>query len=510
MCADPEMLNGFLRNASRSGAAWDGMVTGDCGAFQFVETDHLWATDQEHAAAAVIHAGGDFDCSISVGRGFAALLNATALGLTTEADVDQSLARLLTMQMRLGQFDPPDMVPFASIGMDVVNSAAHRGLAAEAARQGLVLLCNGRGVLPLDAAALAGAGALLVTGPNAQLFATGNYNTQTDINVTALDGLRAYLPALAFAPGCASVASNDTSLIAAAVAAAAAAKVVVAVMGIDGTQEFEDSTRASLALPGVQDELLQALAATGTPVVLVLMGGSAVAPAPATLAAVAAVVWAGYGGEEAGTALADALVGAFNPGGRLPITFFQSADNLPPYVNQSLVGLPYGRTLRYYTGPTPIYRFGEGSSYSAFSLSPTAAAGAGAGVLAMCDSLVVSVNVSNAGPLDGDTTLQAYVRVRGAPRLTPLLSLSAFERVTLAAGGSAQAVSFTLPPRAFAVVDGDAQTTAPPEWWLFPALVDVFVGEQSPAGEGDWLAPRTVTLQLQGDARPLSSCGLPF
>jgi hypothetical protein len=70
------------------------MVTGDCGAFQFVETDHLWAPDQEHAAAAVIHAGGDLDCSIIVGRGFAALLNATALGLTTEADVDQSLARL--------------------------------------------------------------------------------------------------------------------------------------------------------------------------------------------------------------------------------------------------------------------------------------------------------------------------------------------------------------------------------------------------------------------------------
>jgi beta-glucosidase len=443
-----------------------------------------------------------------VGRGFAALVNATALGLTTEADVDASLARLLTMHLRLGFYDPPDMVPFSSIGMDVVNSPAHRGLAAEAARQGLVLLRNGRGLLPLSAAALGAAGALLVTGPNAKLFATGNYNTQTDHNVTALEGLAAYLPNLAFAPGCAGVASNDTSLIAAAVAAAAAAKVVVAVMGLDGSQEFEDSTRASLALPGVQDALLQALAATGTPVVLVLMGGSAVAPAPATLAAVSAVLWAGYGGEEAGTALADAIFGAYNPGGRLPITHYQSADDLPPYLNMSMVGLPFGRTLRYFSGPAPIYRFGEGRSFSAFALSPTAAAAPG-GALAMCDSLSVSLNVSNAGPIDGDTVLQAYVRVRGAPRLAPLLSLSAFERVTLAAGGAAREVSFLLPPRAFAVVDGGPAESAPPEWVLFPASVDVFVGEESPASEADWAPPRAVTLQLTGAATPLSACG-PF
>ena len=545
MCADPEMLNGFLRNATRSGAAWDGMVTGDCGAFQFVQTDHLWADDQEHAAADVIHAGGDFDCSISVGRGFAALVNATALGLTTEADVDASLSRLLAIEMRLGQYDPPDMVPYASIGMDVVNSPAHRGLAAEAARLGIVLLRNDAGLLPLDAAALAGAGALLVTGPNAELFATGNYNTISDHNVTALEGLLAYAPALAFAPGCASVASNDTSLIAAAASAAAAAKVVVAVMGLDGSQEYEDSTRASLALPGVQDALLLALAATGTPVILVLMGGSAVAPSPATLAAVKAVVWAGYGGEEAGTALADALFGALNPGGRLPITHYQSADNLPPYLNMSMTGLPFGRTLRYFTGPAPIYRFGEGRSYSSFALSPTAAAavpsgggsvggvvgggsvggvsvggvggsggggnsvGAGAVALAICDSLVVSVNVTNAGPLDGDTVVQAYVRVRGAPRLAPLLSLAAFERVTLSVGAPTT-VTFTLPPRAFAVVDGDAQAQAPPEWWLFPANIDVFVGEESPSGEADWVSPRGLTLQLQGSPQPLSACGVPF
>jgi hypothetical protein len=168
-----------------------------------------------------------------------------------------------------------------------------------------------------------------------------------------------------------------------------------------------------------------------------------------------------------------------------------------------------GRTLRYFTGPAPLYRFGEGRSYSPFALSPTAAAAPG-GAIAMCSSLAVSVNVSNAGPLDGDTVLQAYVRVRGAPRLTPLLSLAAFERVSLAAGGAAREVAFVLQPRAFAVVDGGPSEAAPPEWVLFPSSVDVFLGEESPASEADWAPPRGVTLRLTGDApTPLSACG-PF
>lgn len=100
---------------------------------------------------------------------------------------------------------------------------------------------------------------------------------------------------------------------------------------------LQDNTRASLGLPGAQDALLQALCATGTPVILVLISGSPVVPAPPSLACVAAVIWAGYGGEEAGTALADAVFGVYNPGGRLPFTFFTSVDDLPPYLNMSMV-----------------------------------------------------------------------------------------------------------------------------------------------------------------------------
>lgn len=500
MCADGEMLNGFLRNASRSGTVWDGVVTGDCGAFQFVQTDHLWAVDQAHAAADVLSAGGDFDCSISVGNGFAALVNATALGLVAEADIDKALSRIFTLEMRLGYFDDDYLCPYNSIPIDVVNSPAHRALAAEAARESVVLLRNAYGVLPLSAPALGAAAALLVTGPNAQLFATGNYNTETDLNVTALDGIRAVLPSAAFEPGCASVSSNDTSMFAAAVHAASSARVVIAVMGIDGTQEYEDSTRASLALPGVQDDFLRELISTGVPVVLILLGGSAMAPAPDVLAGVKAVIWAGYGGEEAGTALADVLFGVYNPGGRLPITFYQSADQLPPYLNQSMTGLPFGRTLRYFSGPAPIYRFGEGISYSTFELtSPVLTATS----LTICQPLSVSLNVSNTGGLDGDTVVQVYTRLRDVPgsRTTPLLSMPAFERVSLASGEAA-ALNFTLPPRVFAVVDDETRT-----WVSYPVTVDIFVGEQSPTPE-DWTG--AITLEITGAAVPLDACGVPY
>lgn len=217
MCADGGMINGWLRGgADAGGSGWDGLVVGDCGAVQFIETDHRWVSSQPAAAAAAILAGTDFDCSISIGNGFARLLNATSSGLVPEAAIDRAVGRLLSIQMRLGYYDPAEMVPFTSISMDVVNSAAHRGLAARAAREGIVLLRNRKAVLPLSGARLTGTGGVLVTGPNAQLVASGNYNTQTDINVTAWDGIRSYAPAAVLEPGCASVISNDTAGFAAA------------------------------------------------------------------------------------------------------------------------------------------------------------------------------------------------------------------------------------------------------------------------------------------------------
>jgi beta-glucosidase len=285
--------------------------------------------------------------------------------------------------------------------------------------------------------------------------------------------------------------------------AARYSSVVIAAMGLDGSQEYEDSTRATLSLPGAQDALLSALAATGVPVVLVIFGGSAVVPLPSTLASMSAVVWAGYGGEEAGTALADVLLGVYNPGGRLPFTFFQSADDLPPYLNMSMTGLPFGRTYRYFTGPAPVFRFGEGYSYATFTLSGLVANRTS---LSPCDGLRLSVDASaGAGGPDGDTVVQVYARLRGLALTTPRMALVAHQRISLAAGAPAMAVSFDIAPGAFAVVKEDGNATT---WWQYPSTVDLLVGEVSPADEAAWSGPLSVTLTLGGPAggTKLSTC----
>jgi beta-glucosidase len=176
MCANAGMINGWLRGGADGAVpSWDGVVVGDCGAVQFIQTDHRYVDSQEAAAAAALTAGVDLDCSISVGRAFAALVNATAMGLVNASLVDAAVGRLLAQHLRQGLYDPPEIVPWAAVPMAVVNSAAHRGLAARGAREGIVLLSNGRGLLPLSAGALGAPGAVLVTGPNAQMVASGNY-----------------------------------------------------------------------------------------------------------------------------------------------------------------------------------------------------------------------------------------------------------------------------------------------------------------------------------------------
>ena len=449
------------------------------------------------------------DCSISVGRGFAALPNATAEGLTTLAAIDAALGRLLFNQLRLGYYEPPGFVPWERIPMAAVNSPAHRALAARAARESLVLLANNQRALPLSASALRAPGALLVTGPNALLVPSGNYASATDVNVTAWAGLAAALPhgAAVLAPGCTSVGGNDTSGFAAALAAARGASAIVAVMGLDGTQEYEDNTRASLALPGVQEQFLRALLAAaaaggGAPVVLVLMGGSAVAPSREVLAGVAGVVWAGYAGEEAGSALAGALFGEFSPGGRMPFTSYASAQDLPPYANMSMVGLPFGRTYRYWTGPAPVWRFGDGGSYGAMAYSGLASeppAGAG---LRPCQTLTLTVLLANAGAVDGDEVVQAYVRLLGSGAAqAPLLALAAFARVAVRAGAPATRVALVLPPRALAVVNASARA-----WEQRPARVQVFVGGAQPRSEAEWAGPQAVELALAGPVTRISDC----
>jgi len=400
--------------------------------------------------------------------------------------------------------------------MSAVNSREHRDLAAAAAREGLVLL--EAGVLPLNPSSFSKPGALLVTGPNALLVASGNYATITDVNVTAWEGVSSSLPAgvAVLAPGCSSTGGNDTTGFPAAVSAAGRAQAIVAFLGLDGTQEYEDSTRASLGLPGAQEALLAALAAVagprGTPIVLVLQGGSAVAPSPAALeiGTRGGILWAGYGGEEAGTAIADALFGRYNPAGRMPFTSYASVDHLPPYQNMSMTGAPFGRTFRYYTGPAPIWRFGEGGGYSPFAYGPVRAGVAGSAAtlpsLPPCTPLTLSLNVTSLGGVSGDEVAQVYVRLNGlGSSLTPLLNLVDFKRFNVGPGESVQ-VSFTVPPRHLAIVDADLPGGG--GWKQVPVLAGLFVGGGQPRGDEDWFGPQAILVNITAPPTgiPISTC----
>jgi beta-glucosidase len=231
-----------------------------------------------------------------------------------------------------------------------------------------------------------------------------------------------------------------------AVDAAKSADVVISVVGITSALEGEEMTvnipgfiggdRSSLDLPKEEEDLLKAIKQTDKPMVVVLMNGSALAVNWAAANA-DAIIDAWYPGQEGGTAIAQTLSGANNPAGRLPVTFYRSADQLPPFREYGMAG----RTYRYFIGE-PLYPFGYGLSYTTFSYSPVSLS---KHTLTAGESLSVDVSVQNSGAVAGDEVVQAYLSFPDAPDM-PVRTLRAFSRVSLAPGERKQ-VRFDLDPR---------------------------------------------------------------
>jgi beta-glucosidase len=263
-----------------------------------------------------------------------------------------------------------------------------------------------------------------------------------------------------------------------AVTAARKADVVIAVVGITAQFEGEESDssdpgffggdRMDIILPRPQQELLQSVAATGKPLVVILTNGSALAVNWAQDHA-AAILEAWYPGEEGGTAVADVLSGDYNPGGRLPVTFYKSVAQLPPFGNYSMAG----RTYRYFT-EQPLYPFGYGLSFSSFNYSDLHLSQE---QIAAEAAVTVSVRVTNASPTPGDEVVQLYLSHPGVEG-APIRSLSGFQRVHLDASAS-QTVNFTLCDRDLSIVDEAGVRR------IVPGSLDVWVGAGQPvAGPG--------------------------
>jgi beta-glucosidase len=232
-----------------------------------------------------------------------------------------------------------------------------------------------------------------------------------------------------------------------------------AIEGEEGQQEGVDpgetsqGDRQGLDLPQVQDELLKTLYDVGTPIVLVMMNGSAVSINWADKH-LPAIIEAWYPGQAGGTALADVLFGDYNPAGRLPVTFYQSVDQLPPFTDYDMNA---GRTYRYFKGD-PLYPFGHGLSYTQFTYSDLSLAPSRPKT---GESVEVAVTVTNAGDRAGDEVVQLYVRVLGASVPVPVRQLAGFERIHLQPGQT-QTVRFTLKPEQFSLITDDKQRIVEP------------------------------------------------
>ncbi len=259
-----------------------------------------------------------------------------------------------------------------------------------------------------------------------------------------------------------------------ALEAARKAQVVVMVMGLTPELEGEEmpvqvegfagGDRTDINLPRAQEALLRRVHALGKPIVLVLLNGSAVGIQWAAQN-VPAILEAWYPGEEGGTAIADVLFGDYNPAGRLPVTFYKSVDDLPPFADYAMEG----RTYRYFRGE-PLYAFGHGLSYTTFVYRDLRL---GAQTLAPGEALAVSVEVQNTGQRAGDEVVQLYVTDVAASVPVPIRELQGFRRVHLAPG-EAQTVTFSLAPRQFALIDDRGRRV------IEPGEFQIVVGGRQP------------------------------
>jgi len=486
-CASPTLLQKILRDEW----GFDGYVVSDCGAIHDIHAPHKVTSTPEESAALAVNAG----CDLCCGREFKSLVNAVKQGLISEEAIDRAVKRLFRARFKLGMFDPPERVPYAQIPYEVNDCEEHRKLALEMARESMVLLKNEGGLLPLrkDLKAIA------VIGPNAdsKKVLLGNYHGTPSKYVTALEGIRAKVSPqtkVYYAEGCDLTTTRPsywgqeaTAGFAEALTVARMADVVIMCLGLSPELEGEEGDAArstaggdrdSLALPGMQEELLKAVCATGKPVVLVLFSGSPVSINWAH-ENVPAILLAWYPGEEGGTAIADVLFGDYNPGGRLPVTFVKSVEQLPPFTDYSMKG----RTYRYMEDE-PLYPFGYGLSYTTFEYSNLKLS---APVIEAGQSLTISVDVKNTGNMAGDEVVQLYLKDLEASVDVPIHELKGFSRVKLQPGQSTT-VTFTLTPRQMALIDNEGRCI------LEPGKFRVMVGGRQPDKRSQALAKTQILI----------------
>ncbi len=472
----------WMTEVLRQELGFQGLVESEGDGFATLIDEGIVATQKE-AGALALRAGVDLNITYEPAY-MAPLIQNVDEGRVPVSLVDLSVRRVLREKFRLGLFEHPYVDPQQAL--KIVHSQPHQDLALVAAREGIVLLKNEQNLLPLKK----NLKSIAVIGPDADntLNQLGDYTAKkvTQPVVTILQGIKQKVgpqTKVLYAKG-SNVLGDDKSGFREAVQAAKGADLAVVVVGeqfgsdTDYKERMatdgEGSDVASLDLTGVQEELVQAVSATGTPVVVVLINGRPLS-VRWEAAHVPALVEAWEPGELGGTAVADVLFGDYNPSGRLAITIPRSAAQLPAYYDCKpskvfWVEKGWSRNHGYVDMPSsPLYPFGYGLSYTQFQYSnlvvdsPQIRPGGNA---------QVHLEVKNVGSRPGVETVQLYLHERFAPVSTAIKQLHGFQRVALDAGES-KTVSFTLTPEDLMLLDLDMH------WSVVPGTFDIMVGSSS-------------------------------
>ena len=484
MAANKHLLQDVLRDAFGFG---DGLVVTDWGSISGFERSPQCSnqTCVMQRAQQCLDAGTDMDLR----GGYQVLADAVSAGIVGVELIEKSLRRILAVAFKLGRYDPPESVPWRSIPASAIGSPAHRALAKEAATKSMVLVQNGadgRHSLPTDVTRVSG---IAVTGPSSNatgddaiMAYCGDYAACERCGdghaVSVATGIAQYLqsaksPAkLLLSAGCTDGRNgSDTSGIAEAVAHAQRAEVshVVVAVGLDGSLEGEGNDRLpsrfpnGIGLPGMQQDLVNAVVAVGKQTTVVVIGGGAM---PITAAGpLVSVIYAPYPGVETGNALAELLFGAASPSGRLPFTVPASAQQLPLYTNFSMVAEPHGRTFGWIAGEgaQPMHEYGFGLSYTRFKYS-TLQLGARSFDAKAPSDIAVQVTVTNIGAAVSDEVLQVYAAWQPDDAFegrVPVRQLVGFRRLAAVSAGSSRVWKGSIPAEQYALVDRNGRSVVP-------------------------------------------------
>lgn len=480
----PAHANRFLlTRVLREEWGFAGYTFADYGGVEMLDGFHHTAHGPAEAGKQALHAGLDLEAPGEYGYG-RALLELVQSGEVDGALVDQAVARILRVKFLAGLFEHP-YVDESRVAQ-VVHSPAHRKLAREVAQEAVILLENEGQLLPLSPKLKR----VAVLGPNADAIQLGDYTLTSATGVTVLQGLREAVSKgteVVYARGC-GLWEQDTSGFAEAVAAAASSDVAVVVLGggsmaLAGTGWGTDDRvatcgegfdRTDLNPPGVQEDLVRAIHATGTPTVVIFVHGRPWS-IPWLAEHIPALVEAWYPGEEGGHAVADVLFGKVNPSGKLPISVPRSVGHVPAFYSHKpsargcyhKPGAPDRPGRDYvFAPPTPLYEFGHGLSYTSFEYSDLRVT---PGRIRPAGQVEVSVTVRNTGDRAGKEVVQLYLNDVVSSVTTPVKVLRRFTKLELPPGAK-QTVTFTLGPEDLKLLDVDHN------WVVEPGEFEVLVG----------------------------------